>query len=496
MLKWTFGANTGPFRQGLNEMRSETKKFSGSVKGMLAGALGVGAIIAGFRSLFAEMDRVQKLGLRFGESAETIQKVSLAAKLAGSDVEGLAKGLTVATRNAMEAATGSETMADAFDRAGIEAASFVNLPMEEKILALAGALEQGKGSGENLAMMMEILGRSGADLIPLLAQGQKELQEQFEKTATVSQETVDAIANFNDQLDILKQRAQVGGGMVISVFMMMIETLAVGASFSIGVISNTFGTLVDVATAAGEVIGKSLSGDFKGAAEASKKFKQIASNSLNTLKNEATAAAEGMGEAYESIFNPPEKKENGLSQKIKDAAEAVKIEKERQKLSKEIADMEEAARQRALSLEEKITEAMKKRLVYAQLAANGGDSKAGLESRKKELEIAKELEGLRKQQEQEKERTLKDAESKTKEMNDLAAREKEVDRSNAMAGMDDKQKREFLQGEKDRFDAEAIDPFSSDLERGEARISSKERQGEIDGINRSEVSSSLSDLNP
>jgi len=213
-LKWVFGADTGPFRRGLNDMRSQTKSFAGSMKGMLAGALGLGAITAAFRSMFVEMDRVQKLGLRFGETAETIQKVKLAADLAGSEIEGLAKAITVATRNAHEAATGNIEYAETFETLGIDAAAFINLPMEEKISLLAKSLESGAGSGEKLALMMDILGKGGADLIPLLTQGQEELQKQFANTSTVSQGTVDSIANFNDALTKLKQKAQVVGGAV------------------------------------------------------------------------------------------------------------------------------------------------------------------------------------------------------------------------------------------------------------------------------------------
>ncbi len=36
--------DTTPFRKGLDDMRTQTKAFAGSVKGMLAGAIGVGSI--------------------------------------------------------------------------------------------------------------------------------------------------------------------------------------------------------------------------------------------------------------------------------------------------------------------------------------------------------------------------------------------------------------------------------------------------------------------
>lgn len=61
MLKWVFGADTRPCRQGLSEMRSDVKAFSGGIKGMLAGAFTGGAIIAGAKTILDHFGRIQDL---------------------------------------------------------------------------------------------------------------------------------------------------------------------------------------------------------------------------------------------------------------------------------------------------------------------------------------------------------------------------------------------------------------------------------------------------
>lgn len=438
MLRWVFGADTQPFRRGLDQMRTETKGFASSIKGQLAAALGIGAIIAGFRNLFVEMDRVQKLGLRFGESAESIQKVGLAADLAGSDIEGVAKAITVATRNANEAANGNKEYAESFARMGIDAKSFVNLPMEEKLAILARAFEEGSGAGENLANMMEVLGRSGGDLIPLLSQGMEELQDQFDNTSTASQSTVDSIAAFNDQITKAKQTAQVAGAEIISFFRLSFGALGAYIGFFIGNAMTTLETLIKGATDAGKVVAKTLSGDLSGAADAARSFAGRFKTAFDEVKTNGKATADVIAELYDEIYNAPGKKSTagpdveGLAEK---AEESLKIEEEKKKLAEEIAKLEEDARMRTLSLEEKILELKQKQAEAAEAARNSEDETVRLESRKEELEIAKELEQLTAKKDEldaeaaKKMRELEEAEAKRlADESEASAKEKEDNR--------------------------------------------------------------------
>ena len=486
-LKWVFGADTGPFRRGLNDMRSQTKSFAGSMKGMLAGALGFAAITAAFRSMFVEMDRVQKLGIRFNETAETIQKVKLAAELAGSDIEGLAKAITVATRNAHEAATGNIEYAETFETLGIDAAAFINLPMEEKILLLAKSLESGAGSGEKLALMMDVLGKGGAEMIPLLSQGPEALQELFENTSTASQSTVDSIAAFNDSLTKLKQKAQVVGSSVINGFRLIFGVISAGAGMLFMNLMTGFDHMVKGAKIAASSVAMALSGNLVGAAKEALKLGGVLKDAFNDGKKNAIEAGQIFSETFNEIFDPKSKGSTPAAAfedaKAK-AEELAKIEKERKKLSEDIAKLEEDARIRQLSLAEKILDAEKRRADLATQAAEGGNTPEGLKARKEELAVEKELEALRKQQGAEVTKTTKATEKKAKEIAGLAEREAGVDRTNLMAKMGDKEKMAFLEKERDGFSAtagSATDPKAA----AEARISAKERQGEIDGIRQS-----------
>jgi hypothetical protein len=377
MMKWVFGADTGPFKRGLDDMRSQTTKFASSAKGMIAGALGVGAVIGGIKKLVDEISRIQDLATRFGESAESMQRVGLAAQLAGSDIEGIAKAMTVVTKNAYEAAQKGGAMGEAFAALGMNAGEFVNLPIEQKILELAKGFENGKGSGENLALVMKVLGKSGAEMMPLLSQGLQELQTQFANTTVVSNSTVASLENFGDQWDSFMQKLSVGGAAIIEAFMLIGGTIGASIGGSITQMGIAWDTAVTGIKNGAAVIGFALTGNFSKAGEAFERYKNGIKKGFDETKNNIEATGETVKEVFDEIYNKPV--ESGANKNndalVEGIEEAIKSEEERKKLAEEIAGMQKEARMKDLSLAEQILEIDKERaaLIEEMNNATGND---------------------------------------------------------------------------------------------------------------------------
>lgn len=499
MMRWVFGADTAPFRKGLDEMRTQTKAFSGSVKGMLAGAIGVGAAIAGFKNLFVEMDRVQKLALRFGESAETIQKVSLAAGLAGSSIESVAKSLAFATKGAYEAATGTGSMAESFKDLGINAGEFVNMSMEDKVLTLSDALKNSGGSGETLAKMMAIIGKSGGEMIPLLSQSTEEIKKQFDETSTVSQSTVDSIANFNDEVTKIKQNLQVFGGVVVNAFRLVFGSIGLYIGTGVTVASDALTFLINSASAAGDILGSIFTGDLKGAAAGIKRFKNTTSEFGKDLKNDFTVAKDGAKEMWDEIYG---KKSGGktagpdVEDVVGKAEELLKIEEEKKKLSEEIAKLKEEAAMSELSNADKILKLEERR---AELAKNTGDDVAGLEAQKEILEVDKEIKKIREDQAKITDAAGKKADDLAKKAQEKEAKKNEdiqkakdeetkVDRDKAFGAADDQGKLDMLKKEQEVLMQKSKEAAAGGDEEAAIRLrtEAKEKGGE-----RSDLLSSL-----
>ena len=197
-----FGSDTTAFKGGLDEMRNSTQKWTGDIKGMIAGAFAAGTVISFLSNMRQEIARVVDLAQRFDTSAESIQRVGNAAKLAGSDIEAVAKQMTKLT---IEAANSG----DKLEALGINAEEFINSDMEGKLLLLAGAYEGAGDSQERMILLMELLGNRGQDILPLLAQGAAGLKKQFGEVPVVMESVAIAIAKLDDGIDDLTMRLQV-----------------------------------------------------------------------------------------------------------------------------------------------------------------------------------------------------------------------------------------------------------------------------------------------
>lgn len=155
---------------------------------------------AGVKSIMDQGDRIQKLSHRFGESAESIQKVGRVASLAGSDTENLVKSLSKAEVNAVKAAQGSKELQEAFSDLGISAGDFMGLSLEDKLATLADAYDQSTNKAAANAAMVQVLGKSAVELIPLFAQGGDAVRDQMGSMAVASTNTVEAMVLANDRM--------------------------------------------------------------------------------------------------------------------------------------------------------------------------------------------------------------------------------------------------------------------------------------------------------
>jgi hypothetical protein len=172
--------------------------------GQLAAAVGS---LSGLKSVIDDFDRLNDLSIQLDTSVESLQRLGVMAKLSGSDVETLVKGVSKLTRSLADAEN-SEKTSEALKQLGVNASKLRSMSLEEQIMALSEAFISARNRGEGFAEVFDLMGRNGAELIPLLMQGREELQAMAD-TPVLSQEQVQRLAEFNDQLDagVLKLKA-------------------------------------------------------------------------------------------------------------------------------------------------------------------------------------------------------------------------------------------------------------------------------------------------
>jgi len=206
--------------KGLQKAEQRLKAFGEGVRsvGLKLGALGSAALtfLGGTVKAFVDTgDALDEMSARTGVSVETLSELGWAADLAGADLETLETGLRKMQKVVTEAATGSASATEALARLGLSVTDLVNLNPEQQFKLIADRLSKVQDPTLRAALAMEVFGKSGTRLLPLLADGAQGLEEYQRKARelglTVSSETAKDAAALADTLDtlwrVLKQSA-------------------------------------------------------------------------------------------------------------------------------------------------------------------------------------------------------------------------------------------------------------------------------------------------
>jgi len=182
---------------------------------LAAGAAGTGALLATLAVFSSQGDQLQKMAIRTGIAVESLSQLAYAAAQSGSSIESLEKGVRKLQQNIADAAKGSGEAKDAFAELGISVGEIASMSPEAQFLAITDKLSKVTDASKRAALAMDIFGKAGAELIPLLAGG-NEAMELLRKRAVAlgletSGESADGAAAFGDSLsDLAAQAKKVG----------------------------------------------------------------------------------------------------------------------------------------------------------------------------------------------------------------------------------------------------------------------------------------------
>lgn len=209
-IKVKIDADTTGLTKGLAAATEKLTKF-GKVAGAAIGVAVVGAaagLAALTKAAIDNADELSKVSQKMGITVEALSRLQYAAKLSGVELSGLQTGMNALARNM---AAGSE----AFTQLGVAITnSDGSLRSSRSVIGdIADRFAGMEDGATKTALAMEIFGRSGADLIPLLngaAAGLDAMDREADNVgATISGTTAKAAERFNDTLS--KIEATMGG---------------------------------------------------------------------------------------------------------------------------------------------------------------------------------------------------------------------------------------------------------------------------------------------
>ena len=188
-----------------------------SAAGMLAGfggALSLGALVSQVKSVADLQDRFGKLAQQTGIGVQSLTELDYAAKLSDVSTEDLSTGITRLTSKMADVAQGSKEAAAVFDSLGVKVKnSDGTLRSSEEVLKdIAQRFSEFADGSTKTAYAVEIFGRSGAKLIPMLNSGRDGLAEMADEARRLGvvfdEKAAKAAERFNDNLTRLGQAAQ------------------------------------------------------------------------------------------------------------------------------------------------------------------------------------------------------------------------------------------------------------------------------------------------
>lgn len=192
-----------------------------AVAGAAAGAAVVTGLAAMTKAAINTADEMGMTAQKVGLSVDVFSALAYAAKMNDVPLDGLKTGLNQLNKSLIETENGGSAVATAFKYLGISSKDASGkLKASDQILnEVANAFATMPDGASKSAVAMEIFGKAGADLIPMLnagADGIKTLTDEAKSLGVViTQDLADAANQFNDNLDKIGSMSQ-GVGMVIA----------------------------------------------------------------------------------------------------------------------------------------------------------------------------------------------------------------------------------------------------------------------------------------
>ncbi|HMR51183.1 MAG TPA: phage tail tape measure protein [Amaricoccus sp.] len=213
-LRVNLGLDTAAFQEGLKGAKSRLAKFgsiakTGALAVAAAAAASAGALAVSMRGAVNAADDMSKAALKIGIPTEELSRLKYAADLSGVSFAQLQTGVGRLSQNMSDAAKGVGEGAEAFEALGISVTDADgNLRSSSDVMRdIADRFAAMPEGAEKTALAMDLMGRAGKDMIPLLNGGSDALGKLMAEADTFGQVFTDEMGKnaeaFNDNLSRL-----------------------------------------------------------------------------------------------------------------------------------------------------------------------------------------------------------------------------------------------------------------------------------------------------
>jgi hypothetical protein len=119
----------------------------------------------------------ERTAAMLGIATEEVGRFHAIAEATGTSSEGMATAMERFNLNLSHAKSGSGPAAEALRALGLSAKDLIGIPIPEQLAKLSAAVSQFADGGNKTAIVMSLMGRTGAQMIPVLDQGAHGFEE-------------------------------------------------------------------------------------------------------------------------------------------------------------------------------------------------------------------------------------------------------------------------------------------------------------------------------
>lgn len=220
-----FDRGVRTLKRDLTGIGRDLTRVGGVIAG--AGTAIVGSITAAAVSFAGFGDTLNKMAIRTGVSTEALSELKFAAEQSGASLEVVEKGIRKMQQTIGEAANGSQSYIDALGNIGLSLDKLSGKSPEDQFMLIAERVAAISDPTMRAAAALEIFGRSGTQLLPLMTGDVRKLREEARKLGlTMSGEDAQAAADLTDAMNRMWKSMEAAWNKVGAAVAPMLETLA------------------------------------------------------------------------------------------------------------------------------------------------------------------------------------------------------------------------------------------------------------------------------
>jgi hypothetical protein len=163
------------------------------------GAAAVGGLAVLGKNAIDAADNLNDLSQRTGVGVETLSKFGAAAEDSGSSIEEVAKAMGKLSKGIVDPSSKVNEALRSIGVSSTDAQGKIR-SVDQVMLDIADKFSKLPDGAQKTALAMEIFGKSGANLIPML-NGGREAMSQY--SATITKEMAEAADRFNDAINMI-----------------------------------------------------------------------------------------------------------------------------------------------------------------------------------------------------------------------------------------------------------------------------------------------------